>query len=521
MFKMTSAYIILTNLIRTAEATGKLVDVSQLKSDGSGVQIIDKNDSNQVSKRGINKFPLVVSDNYASYRLAMDIFGPNYIQFANEYLALYGSGQSSVRSQIITRRILPVSPSYQQSAMSPNYQSSSMAPVNPSSMSVPMSPNYQSSSIAPVNPSSMSVPMSPNYQSSSMAPVNPLSMSISMSPNYQSQNMLQPMSPSISIPRSPNYQSQNMLQPMSPSRQLPTASPVRSPSMSQPMSPNYQSQNRLQPMSPSYQLPTASPVRSPIGLPSMSQPMSPTYQSQNMFSVGAQSVLTSQVVPQNIPTIAQQFNRADLINDTPLYAAKALKQFFSDQTYFGSATPAQDIQMGRTGQPLMDRLPYLKRGYFLKNSGTELFIIYIDVHGLPNDYNIRADDAMMKAFGGDIPAAYYSRVPTPITMNKAVADGLIDRPLNTYDTIRLKLPEFNPTKFLALNNVTVIKLNSYSVDDIIRDVPENSNVIAALNNIDVRAAMIAEYDLIRNIRQEVRQIRINNIPTRSMQLGRG
>ena len=78
---MTTAYTKLVNAINGAAAKGKLVDVSELKQDGSGYRVIQAPKKGLAStKKSIPGMP-VSSNNYASYALAMGILGPQWLGF--------------------------------------------------------------------------------------------------------------------------------------------------------------------------------------------------------------------------------------------------------------------------------------------------------------------------------------------------------------------------------------------------------------------------------------------------------
>jgi hypothetical protein len=93
--KMTtpiSAYTKLVTALNDANANNKVLDVSGLKTDGTGYKKIDMPKTTRGNKKWVDNFP-VVSDNYGSYMLAMQIFGPDYIQYGDEYYRLYGGNK--------------------------------------------------------------------------------------------------------------------------------------------------------------------------------------------------------------------------------------------------------------------------------------------------------------------------------------------------------------------------------------------------------------------------------------------
>lgn len=85
---MATVYTRLVTSLETAVSNGKVLDVSKLNPDGTGSRKIDP--SRRKNIKGIEGFP-IVSDNYTTYYLTMQILGPEYLQYANQYYSLYGN----------------------------------------------------------------------------------------------------------------------------------------------------------------------------------------------------------------------------------------------------------------------------------------------------------------------------------------------------------------------------------------------------------------------------------------------
>jgi hypothetical protein len=82
-------------LLHQAVANDQVVNVSNIKADGSDVSLIPKPIGVSQNKT-VYGFP-IVSDNYQAYRLAMEMLGPEYSEYADRYMALYGGGLRAVR----------------------------------------------------------------------------------------------------------------------------------------------------------------------------------------------------------------------------------------------------------------------------------------------------------------------------------------------------------------------------------------------------------------------------------------
>lgn len=91
-----AAYLKLVTALNAASAAGKVVDVSKIEADATGIRTVVVPKSGKGTKRWVGNFP-VISDNHASFRRAMEILGAEYLPYAEQYLALYGA-QKTVRA---------------------------------------------------------------------------------------------------------------------------------------------------------------------------------------------------------------------------------------------------------------------------------------------------------------------------------------------------------------------------------------------------------------------------------------
>lgn len=97
--KMTAPNIAYTKLVTAyneAIASAKVLDVSGLQVDGTGSRKINYPKTGNGTKKWVGDVP-VVSDNYASYHLAMQFLGPDFAGYSQQYLNQYG-GQKIVRA---------------------------------------------------------------------------------------------------------------------------------------------------------------------------------------------------------------------------------------------------------------------------------------------------------------------------------------------------------------------------------------------------------------------------------------
>jgi len=97
----------LLNMIDTAYQLNKVLDVSKFSADGKGARVISAPKSDRSAKKQIGDLN-IVSDNYDSYKLAIDILGPEYHVFLESYLDNFGDrSRSSPRTRSPARSRSP------------------------------------------------------------------------------------------------------------------------------------------------------------------------------------------------------------------------------------------------------------------------------------------------------------------------------------------------------------------------------------------------------------------------------
>ena len=195
---------------------------------------------------------------------------------------------------------------------------------------------------------------------------------------------------------------------------------------------------------------------------------------------------------------------------TPVYAGDALRSFFTAQpANFGPVGPKNAAATQNPGAALMDSLPMVAQGYLLRNTSTMLFYIYAHANNLQaadNAQFARSDQVMMDAFGGQIPAAFYSYKgadgkTAKVSMAQAVQQGLINGAMNTYDVIRASYPTFDPARFNTYYYQNIAAANYYSKAALAAD-PALAPAAAALQRDDVRQAMLNEHNVVKAVSAE-------------------
>ena len=96
MTTVNTAYNKLVTALNEAVAANKVLDVSGVKEDGTGSRKINTPKTNKGTKKWVADFP-VVSDNYASFAIAMRILGNDYLPLADQYYQRHG-GQKIMRA---------------------------------------------------------------------------------------------------------------------------------------------------------------------------------------------------------------------------------------------------------------------------------------------------------------------------------------------------------------------------------------------------------------------------------------
>lgn len=205
---------------------------------------------------------------------------------------------------------------------------------------------------------------------------------------------------------------------------------------------------------------------------------------------------------------------------TPVYAGPALQAFFTLQPGgFGPLSPRTATAQA-PGDALMNSLPMVAQGYLLRNTSTMLFYIYTHANQLQaadNAQYSRSDAVMDQAFGGEIPAAFYTYrgadgKSVKLPMAKAVATGLIADSMNTYQVISQLYPPgtrnrkgedvgFRPERFNTYFYQNIAAANYYS-KAALSDQPELAPAAEALQQEDVRQAMLREHTIVKQVSAE-------------------
>lgn len=231
----------------------------------------------------------------------------------------------------------------------------------------------------------------------------------------------------------------------------------------------------------------------------------------------------------------------------PIFAGPALRTFFTaGRAGFGPRDPnywvadqngqlpspvnTQEYDPNAPGQlvQLMDLLTEVQRGFLLRNTCTMLFYIYAHASQLQdqnNAQNVHSDEVMDAAFGGEIPASFFSSKIQgqkgkiqKVLMPQAIQAGLINRPLNTYEVISQSYPannmavkpekRFNPRNFNSFFFQNIAAPNYFSAESATEafryaaEYPayaELENVPANLQDAGVRARMRQEHDLVKGV----------------------
>lgn len=245
---------------------------------------------------------------------------------------------------------------------------------------------------------------------------------------------------------------------------------------------------------------------------------------------------------------------------TPVFAGDALQYFFNPvntngddlRGQFGPLHPLEAAKTQQPGEALMNKLPRVQQGYLLRNTSTMLFYIYAHAMGLQSTENAqfsRSDDVMMTAFGGEIPATFFTyrnddgkavKVLMDIAVKPRDQGGLgLTAPLNTYQLITMLYPPgthnqkgedvgFKPERFNTYYYQNIAAANYYSKDALTPDptivallqqeknfvdkaLKDNPNLVRPVNlaraylglqDPKIRADMLAEHTIVKNASAE-------------------
>jgi len=214
---------------------------------------------------------------------------------------------------------------------------------------------------------------------------------------------------------------------------------------------------------------------------------------------------------------------------TPVFAGTALRTFFNGGN-FGPRFPIEVARTGQAGEALMDQLPLVQQGYLLRNTSTMLFYIYAHANGTQDTQNAQyasSDAVMDNAFGGSIPADFFSYKdavtgkPIKVSMDEAVASGLVQRKLNTYDAVKLSREQdmirranqgkpvtnemrFDPRRFNTYFFQNIASANYPNSLQLTR--PAFADVARALADPQNLALMLAEHRIVKDVSEEWAQL---------------
>lgn len=202
---------------------------------------------------------------------------------------------------------------------------------------------------------------------------------------------------------------------------------------------------------------------------------------------------------------------------TPVAAAPALQKFFTEGAQgFGFASPKQALANPKNpGSSLMEQLTLVQQGYLLRNTITMLFYIYAHQKQLQDSNNAQyasADDVMVRAFGGNVPAAFYAYRGgdgkiVKLPMDEAQSQGLVKTPVNTFKIIsdifipgtkdkRGQKGDFAPKSFNTYFYQNIASLNYYSKTYI------PANVATVMGQANIREQMLKEHQLVKQVSSE-------------------
>jgi hypothetical protein len=178
----------------------------------------------------------------------------------------------------------------------------------------------------------------------------------------------------------------------------------------------------------------------------------------------------------------------------------------SEPERFGVINPEHVIQELRAcNYPainyLINQLPLLNRGYSLRQSLHALMQIYSIMNLRANHGMIYPDYYMNSIFGGTIPAIYYMYRPgqdqlRKISMQDAINEGLIDHPLNSYESAGIP----NTSNWASHKLYHIVLANSTSFLDL------DQETKAYLNDPIIYQELLHEYELINNTFNQLKRV---------------
>ena len=200
---------------------------------------------------------------------------------------------------------------------------------------------------------------------------------------------------------------------------------------------------------------------------------------------------------------------------TPVYAGTVLTKFFESHAGFGPLNPIIWKTTGVMGPLIMDKLPYAKQGYVLRNTLSMLFFLYtrtMDLHEPENSGFVHFDDVMKKVFT-EMDASFYTAEGVPkINMIEAIDKGLITTPLSTQDVIRLKRPDFNREiniikdalpgqqiyrEAFPIYFIQQLASNNYYSKENLKENDQGAAILEAFDQKEVTDSMILEHNIVK------------------------
>lgn len=164
-------------------------------------------------------------------------------------------------------------------------------------------------------------------------------------------------------------------------------------------------------------------------------------------------------------------------NADPVRLSDALKFFFNKAQI--------NIHQGTVKINLLQGFPLLKKGISTVNIINHLMLIYAKMNNLDNPQGLGfevSNDLYYESFGKlntsgshlhqqdkskhqtepNLPALYFNKIEfgdPNMSMDDAVTSGLISRPLNTFEVIKTKFPQFSPDKIEYGHRMAIISYN--------------------------------------------------------------
>lgn len=213
------------------------------------------------------------------------------------------------------------------------------------------------------------------------------------------------------------------------------------------------------------------------------------------------------------------------------YEQPLLAYGFSEQVSTGQITVDQYQQVMAQLPALMSRLPYVQTGMLLRNTITMLFYIYAHaaqhptkrdqngqpLQGLqdPNNAQLAASDAVMNAaFGGEIPAMFYSRrlvngkdVDKSLMSERPIEDQMntytnltILHPADSMDKKRIKNIGFNP------NEIHTFYFQSMAAANYVSPKVLDAETKAQFADMNVRQSMLDEHNIVARTSKQWKEI---------------